>query len=146
MFGLTRRNPFEDIFNFQREVDRVFNQFWTDLPTRTAGIGGGFQVTSNKDEWRIDVPLPGIDPAHVNLEVAGNTVSIRVVEPGDKTDTTITRYDQAFTVPAFLDVDKIRASHRHGMLQLTLPIKESVKPRRLEIATDAHNQKQLNAA
>ena len=36
MFGLTRWNSFDDVFNFQREVDRVFNQFWNDLPTRTA--------------------------------------------------------------------------------------------------------------
>jgi hypothetical protein len=27
MFGLTRWSPFEDVFNFQKEVDRVFNQF-----------------------------------------------------------------------------------------------------------------------
>ena len=36
MFGLTRWSPFEDMFNFQREVDRLFNQFWSDLPTRAA--------------------------------------------------------------------------------------------------------------
>ena len=35
MFGLTRWNSFDDVFNFQREVDRLFNQFWSDLPIRT---------------------------------------------------------------------------------------------------------------
>jgi len=34
MFGLNRWSPVEDVFNFQREVDRLFNQFWSDLPTR----------------------------------------------------------------------------------------------------------------
>ena len=33
MFGLTRLNSFDDVFSFQREVDRLFNQFWSDLPT-----------------------------------------------------------------------------------------------------------------
>lgn len=33
MFGLTRWSPFDDVFNFQREVDRLFNQFRSDLPT-----------------------------------------------------------------------------------------------------------------
>ncbi|MBA2603350.1 MAG: hypothetical protein H0U94_07170 [Acidobacteria bacterium] len=36
------------------------------------------------------------------------------------------------TIPQFLDTKKISASHRHGLLQLTLPLKESVKPRRVE--------------
>ena len=70
MFGLTRSNPFDDIFNFQREMDRAFNQFWNDLPARTAGASGTFQVNANDDGWQIDVPLPGIDPQHVTLEAA----------------------------------------------------------------------------
>ena len=31
---LTRWNRVDDVFDFQREVDRLFNQFWSDLPTR----------------------------------------------------------------------------------------------------------------
>ena len=144
MFGRTRWNPFEEIFDFQREVDRVFNQFWSDLPTRTAGTPSSFQVTPNNDEWRIDVPLPGVDPQHVNLEVAGSTLSIRIEEPEDKTGAG-TRYEQTFTVPQFLDLDRISASHYHGMLRLTLPLKESVKPRRVAIEPGP-DQKRLNAA
>jgi HSP20 family molecular chaperone IbpA len=74
MFGLTRWSPFEDVFNFQREVDRLFNQFWSDLPTRTAAVAGSspsFQVNPTDDGWRIDVPMPGIDPKDVTLDVAG---------------------------------------------------------------------------
>jgi HSP20 family protein len=147
MLGLTRWNTFDDVFNFQREVDRLFNQFWNELPTRTAGGGASpaFQVSSNEDQWLIDVPMPGVDPQYVNLEVAGNTVSIRVLEPGDSGNQR-SRYEQAFTVPHFLDLDQIKASHQHGMLRLTLPIKESVKPRRVSIDTTARDQKQLNTA
>ena len=36
MFGNTRWTQYDDIFNFQGEVDRLFNRFWRDLPTRTA--------------------------------------------------------------------------------------------------------------
>ena len=50
MFGLTRWNSFDDVFNFQREVDRLFNQFWSDLPTRTAaGSSPSFQVNTSDD-------------------------------------------------------------------------------------------------
>ena len=34
MFGQTRRNSFENVFNFQREADRLFNQSWADVPAR----------------------------------------------------------------------------------------------------------------
>ena len=143
MFGLTRWNPVDDMFSFQREIDRMFNQFWNDLPTRTAaGQSPSFQANSTDDGWRIDVPLPGVDPQNVNLEVAGSTLTIRAEQPGEKGEQAI-RYEQSFTIPQFLDLEKLTASHRHGMLRLTLPLKESVKPRRVQIETEAEEHKQL---
>jgi HSP20 family molecular chaperone IbpA len=131
MFGLTRWNSFDDVFNFQREVDRLFNQFWSDLPTRTAtasatGSSPSFQVNTTEDGWRIDVPMPGIDPKDVTLDP--------------------TRYEQQFNIPQFLDLEKLTASHRHGMLRLTVPLKESVKPRRIQIETEVEDQKRLVGA
>jgi HSP20 family protein len=147
MFGLTRWSPFQDIFNFQREVDRVFDQFWSDLPARTAGTTGSFHVATTDDGWRIDVPMPGIDPQHVNLEAAGNTLTIRAEEPREGSGNTRTlRFEQSLTVPQFLDLDQLKASYRHGMLELTLPLKESVKPRRIQIETVTEDRKQLTAA
>jgi HSP20 family protein len=147
MVGTTRWNPFDDFFTFQREVDRMFDRFWNALPTRTAAQSpGSFQVNSTDDAWRIDVPLPGIDPKDVTLEVAGNTLSIRVGESDQRRkDSSAARLEQTMTVPQFLDLDKLTATHRHGMLQLTVPLKDSVKPRRIQIASAAEEQKQLTA-
>ena len=140
MFGLTRWT-LDDIFTFQHEVDRVLNQAWNELPRRQA-MERAFQVRSGNDEWHVDVPLPGIDPRHVSLEAAGNALSIRVQEPDQSTP----RYEQTFSVPQFLDIDRLTASHRHGMLRLTLPIRESLKPRRIAIDVAGSDQKQLAAA
>ena len=144
MFGLTRWNSFDDVFSFQREVDRLFNQFWSDLPTRPAvSQGPSFQVNGTEDGWRVDVPLPGIDPKDVSLEVAGHNLTIRAETPSDGKDQNVSRYEQTLVVPQFLDLEKLTASHRHGMLRLTLPLKESVKPRRVQIDTQVEDQKQL---
>ena len=146
MFGLNRWNPVDEMFSFQREFDRLFNQFWNDLPTRTAaGQSPSFQANATDDGWRIDVPLPGIDPEHVTLESTGHALSIRAEEPGDRNGGGRVRFERTLTVPQFLDLDKLSASHRHGMLQLTLPLKESVKPRRVQINT-TDGQKQLTGA
>jgi HSP20 family protein len=147
MFGSTRWNSFDDVFNFQREVDRVFNQFWNELPTRTAAPSSpSLQVTAIDDGWRVDVPLPGIDPKDVALEVAGNNLSIRAEVPSEGVGKKVTHYEQTLVIPQFLDLEKLTASHRHGMLRLTLPLKDSVKPRRVQIETEAEEHKQLAAA
>ena len=143
---LTRWNRVDDVFNFQREVERRFNQFWSDLPTRAAtpnGSSPSFHVNASEDGWRVDIPIPGIDPKDVSLDVAGNTLSIRAESNSGDKEAGVARYEQSFTVPPFLGLDKLSASHRHGMLRLTLPLKESVKPRRIQIETQSDGQRQL---
>jgi HSP20 family protein len=140
----TVNSPFDNFFQLQREFDRMFNQFWTDLPARTTNARSSFQVNATDEQWRIDVPLPGVDPRNVQLEVAGNTLTIRAHEP--KTDTRQEyRYEQTLTIPPFLDLDRTSASHRHGMLELTIPIKDAVKPRRIQIAAGTEERRQLKA-
>ena len=145
MLGLTRWNSVDDFFTFRRQLESVFDQFWNELPDRTAaGHSPSFQVTTTDDGWRIDVPLPGIDPQNVQLDAAGHTVTIRAEQPASS-NTTAARYEQSFAVPQFLDVERMNASYRHGMLQLTLPLKDSVKPRRIHIE-GVTDQKQIASA
>jgi len=89
------------------------------------------------------VPLPGIDPKDVSLEVAGNNLTIRAEVPSEGGNKNGSHYEQTLVIPQFLDLEKLTASHRHGMLHLTLPLKESVKPRRIQIETQVEDQKQL---
>jgi len=131
-----------DVSDSHRQ-DRVFNQFWNELPARTASNSGAFQVHTGEEGWRIDVPLPGVDPDDVNVEVTGNTLHICVVPSSERdSNTSMSTYEQTLTVPQFLNLDKLSAAHRHGMLQLTLPLKESVKPRRIEIDRSGKDRKQ----
>jgi HSP20 family protein len=147
MFRMNRFTPYDEFFTFQREVDRLFNQFWADLPSRTESTNNAsaFQAVTTDDGWRIDVPMAGIDPQHVGLEAAGNTLSIRAQEPGDDKAPGRVLFEQTISVPQFLDLEKMTAAHRHGMLQLTLPLRESVKPRRVQIAV-SDSQPQLVGA
>lgn len=106
MFGFNRWTAFDEVFNFQREADRLLDQFWSDLPSRTAASPSSpsFQVRASDDAWRLDVPLPGIDPRDVDLEVVGQSVTIRVKQSTDKEGEN-PRNEQTLTVPQFLDLD-----------------------------------------
>jgi HSP20 family protein len=135
MIRMSRLSPYDELFNVQREFDRLFQQFWSDLPARTAAAPTtAFQAKATEDGWTLEVPMPGVDPAHVAIEAAGSTLTIRAQEPGNDNAPARIQFEQTVTVPQFLDLEKVTATHRHGMLTLTLPIKESVKPRRIQIA------------
>jgi HSP20 family molecular chaperone IbpA len=148
MFATNSWTPVADMLNFQDEFDRLFNEFWTAPPTRpsVAAAPATFHVTQTEDAWRIDIPMAGIDPQYVNLEAAGTTLRVSVEPHGDLNPAAASRYEQSLTVPQFLDLETMRASHRYGMLQLTLPLKASVKPRRVQIEAAGEPATQLTSA
>jgi HSP20 family protein len=148
MFGMSRGNSIDHVLDLHREVDRLFNQVWSEMPLRTpvsASPSLPLNVRSSDDGWVVDIPIPGIDPKDVRLEVAGSTLSIRAEAPSDRKDAPVARYEQSLTVPQFVDLDRLTATHRHGMLHLAMPIKDSVKPRRIEIQAQQEEPRQLTA-
>jgi HSP20 family protein len=149
MTGLTRSNHFENLLDFQNNCDQLFTQLWNDLPTRTPAVPNTpvqLHVRATDDGWKVSIPMPGIDPTYVTLDASGNTLSIRAEQPEEK-DMPSARFEQAITVPNIVDLEKVKASYRFGMLELTLPWKDSVKPRRIQIDTthSGSEQKQIHA-
>jgi HSP20 family protein len=140
-------NLLEDIFSFHRDADRLMQKLWSEGPTRAMRSTPHYplHVQTDPDRWRLEIPMPGIDPKDVSIEVAGTTVAIRT-EHASGPYGAEAPYNQTLTLPQFLDVDRITAAHRHGLLQLTVPVKDSVKPRRVQIDGIEAEQKQLTTA
>ena len=66
-------------------------------------------MNTTDDGWRVDIPLPGVDPKDVSVEAAGNNLTIRAESPSEDGDSKqVSRYEQTFTVPQFLGS---RAAH-----------------------------------
>jgi HSP20 family protein len=148
MFSRNRWSPFDEVFTFHREVDRLLNQFWRDLPARSfQQPSPQLQAKASDDGWRIEIPIPGMDPRHVTLEAAGSTLTVRAERPGDaQGNPEPMRYEQTLAIPEFLDLGQVKASHRFGVLELTLPLKDSVRPRRVQIDIVPEDAKQLATA
>jgi HSP20 family protein len=136
MTDLTRWSPLDELRSLGDELERQLGQ-WS-RPYRAAGIMPCVDVVTGEDGWRLRVALPGVSPENVEVNVTGQTVAIRAVER--EGDTVTTRFEQTVALPDTVDVEKIAATFRNGLLELTLPLKEALKPRRIEISTEAPKQ------
>jgi HSP20 family protein len=139
MADLVRWNAFDELQKFTDMFDRLVNRWrsgsaWHE--STTASISGV------DDGYRVRIPLPGIAPEDVTLDVTGRTIHVRAIERDG--GTTVTRYEEVLTLPASVDAEKVSATFRHGLLELMLPYQDAVKPRRIEIATN--EPKQLSSA
>lgn len=142
---LTRWSPFEELTTLHREMDRLFSRAF-EAPSgqpASAAFVPAIEVVSAKDGWDARLALPGVDPKDVQIEVAGNTLIVRGERAARETraeaylsEITYGRFERTLTLPESIDGDKVTATYRNGMLELHLPLKESVKPRRIQIATE----------
>ena len=144
MLSMTRWNPFEELTGLHREMDRVFGRYVGDERTGTPAAAWipATEVDSGDDGWKIRVALPGIAPKDVHIDLHGNRLSIS----GERTRTETQgqghtsefhygRFERAFTLPANVDAEKVVASYDNGMLELSLPLAEAARPRRIAIGT-----------
>ena len=93
-------------------------------------------VFENEDAFLVRADLPGVTSE--NVEVRFEQESLRIEARRDIPDTSDTswRYDfrRAFKLSG-IDQDRITAEMKNGVLSLTLPKAESVKPRQIPVFT-----------
>ncbi len=142
----TRWNPFEDLTNLHREMDRAFSRYAGNEPAAvsTATWIPATEVSSDEERCTVRVALPGIDPNQVHVDLHGNSLTISGertrTEPngyGYSSELRYGTFERAFTLPTKVDTENVTARYDNGMLELTLPLSEAAKPRRIAIGTAA---------
>lgn len=135
---LMPRSPFDELWALASPFAR---NSWRDARAlgATSGRFPSSDVISTEDGWRIRVALPGIAPEHVEVNVADRTLHVRAVEQDQ--DRAFTRYEQRINVPDTVDAEQISATLQHGLLDIMLPLKATVRPRRIAIATGSEPRK-----
>jgi HSP20 family protein len=98
-------------------------------------------LSETDEAYVAEVELPGVKKDEVSIEVSGQELAIT----GDYADTAAQgtalrrgrptgRFEYRVTLPGGADPDKITASLADGLLTVTVPKAESVKPRHIEIS------------
>lgn len=97
-------------------------------------------IRENKDEFIIDVAAPGMAKENFNINYENGRLTIsseKKDEREEKKEETFTRrefsymsFQRAFTIPEnVVDGEKIQAKYADGILHITLPKKDEVKPK-----------------
>lgn len=143
MLSMTRWNPFEELTGLHREMDRVFGRYVGDERAGTpAAWTPATEINRGGEGWKVRIALPGIDPRDVSIDLQGNNLTVAGERTradsdgqGGASEFHYGRFERTFTLPANVDSGKVAAGYAHGVLELTLPLAETAKPRRIAIGS-----------
>ncbi len=150
MTKLVRREPyFEEMLDIRREFEKIFNRvFSTPWLTETIPFLEAFVppvesfLDNRTKKFFLRVALPGVDPMDLKLNVQGNTLTLsgerkleREMKELDYLHKEIHygNFERTLTLPEGLEIEKLIAEYKNGVLELAAPITASALPRRVEI-------------
>jgi len=148
-----RDNFFQDLFDFRRDFDDIFNRILLGKPamseqhpTTTFGFLPPVESYVEKDNKRFvcRMYLPGVEPSEVEMQAKGNLVTIKGERKMVKASKEVNpiheeivygAFERVLELPEGVVPEKLNAEYRNGVLEITAPVAEAALPRKIEIKT-----------
>jgi len=147
--AITRWKPFRDIFSIQDEMNRLFDDFFGRPVTRPAWAEEAccpcVDVSETKDNLVINTEIPGMSKDDVNVSVKDNVLTLSGEKKQEKEEKdadyhrierSYGSFSRSFTLPTSVQPDKVKAAYKDGILRITLPKSEEVKPKQIPITVE----------
>ena len=115
----------DDFFN-----DRVFN---TNHNVQRKNTSPAVNISEADKDFKIELAVPGLSKNDFNIEVENDVLTISSAEKEHKEDKmpnytrrefNFNSFKRSFELPETIDQDQIKASHKDGVLSITLVKKE----------------------
>lgn len=135
--------PFRELVSMRDDMDRLFETFF--------GSGQGdlenywrpaIDIEESNGNLMVRAELPGMTKDDITVSVQDDmlTISGERTRENEKKDKTVHRIERCYgqfrrmiRLPATVDADKVKATYRDGVLHVTLPKPESLKPKNIDV-------------
>lgn len=142
---VVRWRPFREMNGLQREMNRMFDSFFRDAEEESATEASWYpslDIKETSDKVQVSAELPGMQKEDIKVSIRDNILHLsgekkREEEEKDANFHRVERFYGVFSrsvnLPAPVEISKVEAFFKDGVLRLILPKAEQEKPRQIEI-------------
>ena len=151
-----RRGEYDSFREFQRDMNRLFDDLFTDFPLarpwggeREAGLAAAFSprvdVSETDKEVKVSAELPGMDEKDITVEMEDDAITIRGEKKAEREEKgknwhrreqTYGLFRRVIALPASVEGAKAKASFRKGILTVAVPKREEEQAKRKTITIE----------
>jgi HSP20 family protein len=129
---------------------RLFEDFFNDFPIASYTNGHkenwipAVDILEKEGNLILRAELPGISEKQIDLKLEGNTLTLKGERKMDKEDNKNNyqrvesfygSFTRSFRLPETVDLEKISADYKNGVLTITIPQKPEIRPREIPVRT-----------
>lgn len=134
------RSPFDELSRIKAQLDRFYGANQAGA-TPSAQVFPLVNITEDKDNYYIRGELPGIEADDLELNVTGKTLTLsgeRKIDTPEgvsyhRRERRAGSFSRTITLPMDIASEKVSAALSDGVLTITLPKADEVKPRQVSI-------------
>lgn len=143
---LIKYYPFTELSSFQDDMNRLFSDFLGRAPDRRNLSDGLWAPMMDIEETKTDIivkaEIPGMKKEDIKIQISGDMLTIsgerkHEEETKDKTYHRIERmygqFQRVLRLPTEVQSGKTKAAYENGLLTITVPKAEEVKPKEIAI-------------
>ena len=144
--AIIRWDPFRDMVTLREKMNRLFEDAFTargdDKEITTSTWMPAVDIFENENELVLTAEIPGIDEKDIEIKIEDNTLTLKGERKFEKEtkeenyhriERSYGSFYRAFTLPNYVDPEKVQAQHENGVLKISMPKREEVKPRTVKI-------------
>jgi HSP20 family protein len=139
-------DPFRDLGDIQSEMNRLFDGFFGRPGGQSSGMervwAPAVDVYETKDELVVNAELPGLNEKDIHLSITSDMLTVRgerqwnhevKQESYYRGERWYGKFERTLPLPIPVQADKVKATYRDGVLRITLPKVEEIKPKEIKI-------------
>jgi len=144
---VVRWDPFREMLSVRNQMDQLVGDLLREPSEwQENGSGGSLRLALDVFEddlsFNVKASLPGIDPEDIDISFSENTLTIQGETRGESEDENAKchlrerhygKFMRSITLPAAVNDANISADFADGILTLSLPKADEVKPRRITV-------------
>ena len=127
------------------EVNRLFDRAGDNDPSSgaTADWSPAVDIDEYADRFVLRADVPGVDPASVEVTLEKGVLTLsgsreQAVSDANaperrRVERAAGRFHRRFTLPDTVDSDAVSASNKHGVLEIVIPKRPQVQPRKIAV-------------
>jgi HSP20 family protein len=135
-----------------RDLDRLSQQVFGTTGTTARPAMMPMDAWRDGDEFVVELDLPGVDPASIDLDVERNLLTVkaeRAALTGQHELIAAERprgvFSRQLVLGDSLDTERVNATYEAGVLSLRIPVAEKAKPRKIQITQPTESRQLINA-
>jgi HSP20 family protein len=144
--AIIRWDPFRDIVTLRERMNRMFEDIVTQKGEEKDIVSSAWapavDIYETESELVLQAEIPGINEKDIEISIEDNTLTLKGERKFEKEtkeenyhriERSYGSFFRSFTLPPYVDPEKVEAEHESGILKVRMPKKPELKPRKIKI-------------